>query len=81
MRDEFLMISPGCMFSVAMIQRFRLPPATSAMSADLRGGRGGGRRGRAVRAGPTALQDPPAAPGAHLHGSYRTPMTFSVPSS
>lgn len=31
------MMSPGCMFSVAMIQRFRLPPATSAMSADLHG--------------------------------------------
>lgn len=31
------MMSPGCMFSVAMIQRFRLPPATSAISADLHG--------------------------------------------
>lgn len=31
------MMSPGCMFSVAMIQRFRLPPATRAMSADLHG--------------------------------------------
>lgn len=29
------MMSPGCMFSVAMIQRLRLPPATRAMSADL----------------------------------------------
>lgn len=31
------MMSPACMFSVAMIQRFRLPPATSAISADLHG--------------------------------------------
>lgn len=29
------MMSPTCMFSVAMIHLFRLPPATSAMSADL----------------------------------------------
>ena len=28
-------VSPAFMFSVAMIQRFRLPPATRAMSADL----------------------------------------------
>lgn len=31
------MLSPGRMFSVAMIQRLRLPPATRAMSADLQG--------------------------------------------
>lgn len=29
------MMSPVCMFSVAIIHLFRLPPATSAMSADL----------------------------------------------
>ncbi|XP_011815831.1 PREDICTED: kinesin light chain 4 [Colobus angolensis palliatus] len=33
--EEFKTVSPACMFSVAMIQRFRLPPATRAMSADL----------------------------------------------
>lgn len=49
-------MSPGCMFSVAMIQRFRLPPATRAMSADLHreptaGGRGGAHR-RWNRPGP-----------------------------
>lgn len=33
--------SPAFMFSVAIIQRFRFPPATSAMSADLQRGRGG----------------------------------------
>lgn len=32
---DVLMMSPTCMFSVAMIHLFRLPPATSAMSADL----------------------------------------------
>lgn len=31
------MLFPGCMFSVAMIQRLRLPPATKAMLADLQG--------------------------------------------
>ena len=35
MWSEFKMVSPAFMFSVAMIQRFRLPPATRAMSADL----------------------------------------------
>lgn len=29
------MMSPACMFSVAMIHLFRVPPATKAMSADL----------------------------------------------
>lgn len=33
---DVLMMSPTCIFSVAMIHLFRLPPATSAMSADLR---------------------------------------------
>lgn len=32
---DVLMMSPVCMFSVAMIHLLRLPPATRAMSADL----------------------------------------------
>lgn len=36
MTPDDLMTSPGCIFSVAMIHLFRLPPATSAMSADLK---------------------------------------------
>lgn len=36
MTDDVLMMSPACMFSVAMIHLFRLPPATNAMSADLK---------------------------------------------
>lgn len=48
------MLSPGCMFSVAMIQRLRLPPATRAMSADLHGepaaGEQGATAGAAARA-------------------------------
>lgn len=81
---EFLMMSPGCMFSVAMIQRFRLPPATSAMSADLpRGTEGQSRVCHAAGTPPT--HQPPApgdcpVPGARLHGSYRTLTTFSLPS-
>lgn len=35
MTPDVLMRSPACMFSVAMIHLFRLPPATNAMSADL----------------------------------------------
>lgn len=36
MTPDVLMTSPACIFSVAMIHLFRLPPATSAMSADLK---------------------------------------------
>lgn len=36
MTPDVLMTSPACMFSVAMIHLFRLPPATNAMSADLK---------------------------------------------
>lgn len=36
MMAEVVMTSPACMFSVAIIHRFLLPPATSAISADLR---------------------------------------------
>lgn len=36
MTADVLMTSPACMFSVAIIHRFLLPPATSAISADLR---------------------------------------------
>lgn len=46
------MLSPGCMFSVAMIQRLRLPPATRAMSADLHGQPAAGEQG--ATAGATA---------------------------
>lgn len=33
--DELFIRSPACMFSVAMIQRLRFPPATRAISLDL----------------------------------------------
>lgn len=69
MTADVLMTSPACMFSVAMIHLFLLPPATRAISADLRG--------------PDWLfrifREEAAVFGSwsHLHGSYRTSTTFS----
>lgn len=73
------MLFPGCMFSVAMIQRLRLPPATKAMLADLHGEPAAGEQG----ARPALLPGPGAepAPRTRLQGSYRTLMTFSVKGS
>lgn len=68
-------MSPGCMFSVAMIQRFRLPPATRAMSADLHGKTtvgGGSTEAQLPRPGGEPM------PCTCLQGSYRTLMTFSL---
>lgn len=53
------MVFPGCMFSVAMIQRLRLPPATKAMSADLHG--------------EPAAAEREATAGATARGRARTP--------
>lgn len=71
---DVLMRSPACMFSVAMIHLFRLPPATSAMSADLVRQ----LRWLIVRSSPTFLTEVQCGESwAHLHGSYRTSTTFS----
>ncbi len=61
--------SPASMFSVAMIQRLRLPPATRAISADLTEEKTLVRSGASGQETTRTITD--------LQGSYLTSMTFS----